>query len=233
MDFIDPLAEQSGPVSPSLDDMALFVEIVRARGFRHAAQSLGIPSSRISCRIARLERSTGVRLLLRTTRRMELTEGGRIYFERCAPLVDGVRLAHEQLAGLAQRPTGVLRASLPEDYATVYLAPMLMDFAREYPGIAFELDLSARRADLISESLDVAIRTGEQPSSGLVARKIATEGHSLYAALGYLEGAGIPGRPGDLAAHACIRLRIGETERTWTLVQSERCEEVPSAGFSV
>ncbi|MCA3918962.1 LysR family transcriptional regulator, partial [Burkholderia sp.] len=94
-----------------LNDMALFVEVVKARGFRSAAQALGMPNSTLSRRISALEKAIGLRLLHRTTRRIELTEAGQLYFERCKRIVDEARLAHEQLGGLLAEPAGVLRAS--------------------------------------------------------------------------------------------------------------------------
>ena len=100
-----------------LNDMALFVEVVKAKGFRGAGEVLGIPNSTISRRIAALEKAIGLRLLHRTTRKIELTEAGQIYFERCKRIIDEARLAHEQLGGMRALPTGVLRASLPVDVA--------------------------------------------------------------------------------------------------------------------
>jgi len=106
-----------------LNDMALFVEVVKAKGFRGAGEVLGIPNSTVSRRIAALEKLIGLRLLHRTTRKIELTAAGQVYFERCKRIVDEARLAHEQLGGMLAQPTGVLRASLPVDFAQTYLAP--------------------------------------------------------------------------------------------------------------
>lgn len=144
-----------------LNDMALFVEVVKARGFRGAAQALGMPNSTLSRRIGALEKAIGLRLLHRTTRKIELTEAGLIYFERCKRIVDEARLAHEQLGELLAQPSGVLRASLPVDFAVTYLAPLIAEFASLYPGITFDFDLTPRQVDLVSEPFDVAIRMGE------------------------------------------------------------------------
>lgn len=106
---------------------------MKARGFRHAAEAVGIPNSTVSRRISALEKAIGLRLLHRTTRKIELTEAGQIYFERCKRIVDEARLAHEQLGELLAQPSGVLRASLAGDFATTYLAPLIAEFARRYP----------------------------------------------------------------------------------------------------
>ena len=153
-----------------LNDMALFVEVVKAKGFRGAGEVLGIPNSTISRRIAALEKSIGLRLLHRTTRKVELTEAGQLYYERCRRIVDEARIAHEQLGEMLAQPSGVLRASLPVDFAMIYMAPLMVEFARRYPGITFDLDLTPRRVDLVTEPFDVAIRMGESANSNLIAR---------------------------------------------------------------
>lgn len=103
--------------------MAVFVEVVKARSFRQAAETIGMRNSTLSRRISGLEKALGLRLLHRTTRRIELTEAGQIYFERCKRIVDEARLAHEQLGEMLAQPSGVLRVSLPVDFANIYLAP--------------------------------------------------------------------------------------------------------------
>jgi DNA-binding transcriptional LysR family regulator len=118
-----------------LDDMALFVEVVKAKSFRGAAGVLGTPNSTVSRRISALEKALGLRLLHRTTRRIELTEAGQLYFERSKRIVEEARLAHVELGEMLARPTGLLRVSLPVDFAITYLAPVIADFARLYPEI--------------------------------------------------------------------------------------------------
>ena len=210
-----------------LNDMALFVEVVKARGFRSAAQAMGMPNSTLSRRIGALEKAIGLRLLHRTTRRIELTEAGQIYFERCKRIVDEARLAHEQLGEMLAQPTGTLRASLPVDFAVTYLAPLIADFARLYPGLTFDFDLTPRRVDLVSEPFDVAIRMGASEDSQLVARVLAWLTPSLYASPGYLARAGEPREPADLERHQCFNiLRAG----VWKLRDGERAAEVPVGG---
>ncbi|WP_206434404.1 LysR family transcriptional regulator [Iodobacter ciconiae] len=157
-----------------LNDMALFVEVVRAMSFRRAADAIGVSNSTLSRRVSTLEKSIGLRLLRRTTRKLELTEAGQIYYEHCKRIVDEAKLAHEQLGDLLAQPSGVLRASLPVDFAATYLAPLIAEFARSYPGILFDFDLTPQRADLVAEPFDVAIRMGEPQDSGLIARKLAS-----------------------------------------------------------
>ena len=105
----------------------------------------------------------------------------KIYFERCKRIVDEARLAFDQLGEMLAQPGGMLRASLPVDFANIYLAPFIAEFARRYPGITFDFDLTPRRVDLVSEPFDVAIRMGKPPDSNLIARPLANLPCYLYA----------------------------------------------------
>jgi DNA-binding transcriptional LysR family regulator len=209
--------------------MALFVEVVKAGGFRHAAEALGIPNSTLSRRISSLEKAIGLRLLNRTTRKIELTEAGQIYFDRCKRIVDEARLAHEQLGEMLTQPSGILRASLPVDFSTTYLAPLIVEFARRYPGISFDFDLTSRRVDLISEPFDVAIRMGATPDSNLIARQLANLPCYLYASPKYLYQSGEPTHPNELMNHECLRFRTSKGS-LWKLHTADQSIEVSVGG---
>ncbi|MEO9089648.1 MAG: LysR family transcriptional regulator [Rhodanobacter sp.] len=190
-----------------LNYMRLFVEVARAKSFRKAAEALQMPNSTVSRHIAELERTIGLRLLHRSTRRVELTEAGQVYFQRCQSIVEEARVAHESLLDVVERPTGTLRVSMPVDFAIGYLAPILKDFANAYPLISFEFDLTPRRIDLQAEPFDLAIRIGPSPTapSTLVARQIALLPRYLYASPDYLSHAPPLKRPQDLGEHVvCI-----------------------------
>ncbi|MBR7962338.1 LysR family transcriptional regulator [Burkholderia vietnamiensis] len=212
-----------------LNDMALFVEVVKAKSFRGAAEAIGVPNSTLSRRIGALEKAIGLRLLHRTTRKIELTEAGQLYFERSRRIVDEARLVHEQLGEMVAQPVGVLHASLPVDFANIFLAPLLPEFARRYPGISFEFDLTPRRVDLVTEPVDLAIRMGEPPSSNLIARQLARLPRYLYASPRYIELFGEPSEPADLQQHECVRLDPAEING-WTLHREEKTIEIPVGG---
>lgn len=210
-----------------LNDMALFVEVVKAMSFRRAADAIGVPNSTLSRRVSALEKAIGLRLLHRTTRRLELTEAGQLYYERCRRIVDEARLAHEQLGEMLAQPGGVLRASLPVDFANIFLAPIITEFARCYPNITFDFDLTPRAVDLVSEPFDVAIRIGEPKDSNLIARLLAKLPSQLYASPRYLEEAGSPTHPSDLSDHQCIGFpKTGG----WTLQKGDEAIEVHVRG---
>jgi DNA-binding transcriptional LysR family regulator len=210
-----------------LNDMALFVEVVKAKSFRRAAEAIGMPNSTLSRRIGALEKAIGLRLLHRTTRRIELTEAGQLYFERSKRIVDEARLAHEQLGEMLAQPSGLLRVSLPVDFGTIYLAPLIAEFAQRYPGISFEFDLTPRRVDMVAEPFDVAIRMGELADSQLIARQLARLPRYLYASPRYMELFGEPKKPDDLVKHACLCMPKADT---WTLDDGTKKVEVAVGG---
>lgn len=197
-----------------LNDMALFVEVVKAKSFRGAADTIGMPNSTLSRRISTLEKTLGLRLLHRTTRKIMLTEAGQIYYERCKRIVDEAKLAHEQLSEMVAQPSGILRASLPVDFTVTYMAPLVAEFARLYPAIVFDFDLTSRWVDLVSEPFDVAIRIGKPQNSQLIARPLAVLPAYLYASSRYLDRSGEPAEPTDLAHHECLSIMKADT---WTL----------------
>ncbi|MDR7017047.1 LysR family transcriptional regulator [Acinetobacter sp. 3657] len=212
-----------------LNDMALFVEVVKAKSFRGAAEANGIPNSTLSRRISILEREIGLRLLHRTTRKIELTEAGQIYYEHSKRIVEEARLAHKHLGEMLAQPSGILRISLTEGFGTNYLAPLLAQFAQLYPKIQFELDLSSHLADLIAEPIDVAIRMGELPDSSLIAFQLARLPRRLYASPRYLDLAGVPKSPSELSQHECLLLRTSKPE-SWQLFKDEESVDVASKG---
>ncbi|NBO39821.1 LysR family transcriptional regulator [bacterium] len=185
-------------------NMHLFVEVAKASSFRRAADVLGIPNSTVSRRIAELESAVGLRLFNRSTRRVELTEGGRLYFENCKRIIQEAELAHRELTDFQTQPSGVIRASLPVDFSVIYLSPLLSEFSRRYPAIRFELDLTPKHADLAADSVDVAIRMGPSKDQTLIARPIARFESLLVASPQYLREHGIPQQPQDLLSHNCL-----------------------------
>jgi DNA-binding transcriptional LysR family regulator len=160
-----------------------------------------------------------VRLFDRTTRRVELTEAGARYFERCAHLADEARLAQEALRETTARPTGHLRLSMPVDLGVQMIGPLLPEFTRQFPGVTLDLDLSSRNADLVGDHVDVAIRLGEVKGDQLVARRIGSVERVLFASPHYLDLRGTPAQPGELAEHDCLLLRAPRLQARWRLAR--------------
>lgn len=213
-----------------LNDMALFVEVVNAKGFGKAADNLGIAKSTLSVRIAKLEQHLGLQLLNRTTRKVEATEAGRLYYERAARIVEEARLAHLALNDMLHTPSGVLSVTMPEEFAQTVVAPWLPEFCAQYPQIEMRLYLSPRVVDLIGEPFDVAVRMGEQPDSSLVARRLTTFVGGLYASPDYLNAHGEPQHPTDLTAHQCLRFHHADWHNEWRLSDGADTVLVPIRG---
>lgn len=213
-----------------LHDMTLFVEIARTANFSRASSNLGVPAATLSRRIAAMERRLGVRLFDRTTRKVELTDAGRRYFERCGELVDQARLAQEALRDATDGPTGHVRVSMPVDLGVNHVGPLLPEFARRHPGITFEFDLSPGHRDLVGESVDVAIRIGVVKGDPLIVRRLGTVEMLMFAAPSYLERHGEPQQPADLVEHDCLALPSSKRAVQWRLQRDDSTMEVTVRG---
>lgn len=212
-------------MSPSLNDIELFVEVARSHGFTRASEALDMPASTISRRISTLEKSIGVRLLNRSTRKVSLTEAGAAYFARCQHIVEEARIAHEMLMDEASNPRGRLKVSMPSTLAMSLLSNALLEFSLRYPEIECEYDLSIRRINLQSDPYDVVIRVGEPPASGIVSRRLGTLVLGLYASREYLDAQGDPASPADLARHECLRATAERVDSLWTLFSGDNQEQ--------
>ncbi len=213
-----------------LRDMALFVEVARAMSFRRAAEALGVPNSTLSRRIAELEQAVGARLFNRTTRAIELTEAGAIYYERCRDIVDAARVAHEKLGEIVAQPRGRLRVSTTAEFARMYLGPLVADYTRLYPDVTLELDISPNRVDLISQNYDLVLRIGEQPDSSLICRRLGILRTALFAAPAHLARVGAPARPEDLSAHGVVRNLNAPRADVWVMSRDGETVEVRVGG---
>ena len=203
------------------NDLLVFARVADEGSFSRAATRLGLPKSTVSRRVAGLESQLGERLLLRTTRRLTLTDFGRAVLEHARHVVEDVAAAASLAHHRQVEPSGRLRVSMPGDLANVVLAPMLAHFVLQHPAIQLEIDLSARFVDLVAENFDVAVRMGDlRDDASLAARKIAVFTGSLYAAPTYLERRGAPSHPDELAGHQTLRIlgRTGDAV-TWTLMR--------------
>jgi DNA-binding transcriptional LysR family regulator len=212
------------------NDLLLFARVAEAGSFSRAAERVGLPKSTVSRRIAALEDRLGERLMIRTTRRLAITDFGMQLLEHArqvAAEVDAVQALSEFRQA---RPSGRLRVSMPSDFATLLLTDMLAAFAALHPAVTLELDLSPRRVDLLGEGFDLAVRMGTLPDDSLLAaRRLADFPAGLYAAPAYLAEHGAPATPDELAQHAALCLLSRSGERAgWTLVRgTERWEGLP------
>lgn len=206
------------------NDLLIFAAVADGGRFSRAAERLGLPRSTVSRRIALLEQRLGQRLLLRTTRRVTITEFGQQLLEHARQVAAEVAAAEALGEHHQVLPSGRLRVSIPSDFANLLLVDMLAAFVALHPAVALELDLSPRRVDLLSENFDVAVRMGRLPDDGLLAaRRIATMPCGLYAAPSYLAERGDLHSPEELMAHNALRLiSSGGDAAVWTLMRDDQ-----------
>lgn len=215
----------------SLSDIAVFVQVVRDGSFTKAAEHLGLSRSVVSKYITRLEETLGARLLNRTTRRLSLTEAGRVFFERSRLGLEEIEEARAEISRLQEEPRGVLRVNSPMSFGILHVAPLLPHFLSEYPEINVDMNLDDRKVDVIEEGFDVSIRITELPDSSLVARRLGPCRHAIVAAPSYVEQYGIPHLPRDLRDHNVIAYHYQESATEWHFLGPDgKQESVPVSG---
>ncbi len=217
---------------PNIDpaDLVIFAQVADLGSFSRAAERAGLPKSTVSRRLAGLEQALGERILLRTTRRQELTEFGKLLLGHARQVIAEIEAVLALRDHRQAVPSGRLRVSMPTDIATYLLTDAMAQFVDEHPAISLELDLSARRVDLLAEGFDLAVRMGELTDDTLlVARRLCRLPGSLFAAPAYLAAHGRPETPDDLAQHRALHLinRNGEPG-AWRLTRgNETWQQVP------
>ncbi|KAB2849919.1 MAG: LysR family transcriptional regulator [Hyphomicrobiaceae bacterium] len=205
-------------------DMRVFVRVLERGSFAAAARDLGQTPSAVSKLISRLEDRLGVRLLQRTTRRLDLTPEGEIYFTRVRRILAEIDDTEAEVARVRCAPRGRLRVNSGTAFGLHQLADALPDFLVRYPEISVELSLTDRAVGLVEGHADVLIRHGRQPDSALVVRKITDLERTICAAPAYLARRGTPQTPADLARHDCITVSGAPEYHRWPFYTPERIE---------
>lgn len=206
-----------------LGTIALFCKAAELGSFTQAAQALGITPAAVSRGVGRLEERLGSKLFRRTTRSMQLTDDGRLYFEQCRSALAQIDDAELTISGQQREPRGLLRMSMPSTYAHYRLLGLLPAFRARYPKIELEIHVSNRNIDFVEEGYDLAIRLGEPPDSRLVARKLEDVRVGVYASPAYLKRCGTPIELADLrsSAHTTLPFLLASTGRAfpWIFLQ--------------
>ena len=184
-----------------------FVRTVEAGSFAGAAKKLGITPVAVSKNVQRLEQRLGVRLLRRSTRKLSLTEEGRLYYERCVGPLRELESAESAITEKGRSPTGTVRVTSLSPFGRTYVLPLIPAFSRLYPGIELELRLDDAVSDMIAGGYDVGIRAGEARDGSMVMREVAPLNFVVCGAPSYFAERGIPLTVADLSKHNCLRLR--------------------------
>jgi DNA-binding transcriptional LysR family regulator len=187
-------------------DILIFSEVARAGSVTEAARRLGIPKSTLSRRLIKFEDRLGGKLMMKSTRRIVLTEVGQEYLARCEQIARDLEKATALFEPVTREVKGTLRVTMPTDLGASFLSEFFAAFSRRYAALNLELNMSDVRIDILGERFDVALRAGALKHSSLVGRKIASVQFALYASPTYLASAGRPVSPSDIAAHRCILL---------------------------
>lgn len=215
-----------------LGSIELFCFAAELGSFTAAAASASVTPAAVSRSIARLEERLGVRLFVRTTRQIRLTDGGRIYFEQCRQALSQLTDAERQVTGSQAKPAGMLRVSAPTPFAHYRLLPLLGEFRRKYPEVTLDIHVSNRNIDFADEGYDLAIRGRAPADSNLIARKLEDAELVLVASPAYLKRHGKPRKLEDLAKHECIQFELPSTGRRipWLFMQDGVETEMPTNG---
>ena len=196
-----------------LGSIELFVLAGEQGSFTAAAAMAGVTPAAVSRSISRLEERLGVRLFVRTTRQIRLTDGGRAYFEQCRQALSQLVDAEREVTGQQAAPAGKLRISAPTPYAHFRLLEQLAAFRLQYPEVQVEVHVSNRNIDFAEEGYDLAIRGRAPQDSNLIARKLEDSVLVLVASPAYLKRRGKPKTLEDLAGHDCIQFVLPSTGR--------------------
>ncbi|MBV6748964.1 LysR family transcriptional regulator [Pseudomonas chlororaphis] len=197
--------------------LKLFVETARQGSFAAAARSLDIDPAAVTRAVSTLEKTLGLRLLERTTRRLVLTDAGKIYYEHARKLLQDLQRAADEARDLAGSPAGVVRVTTSVTFGHKILLPLLPALREAYPSIEVDVILSDSLMDLVSDRVDVALRLRQSTDTSMVGIQLAKIRYHICASPHYLKSQGRPRSPGELVAHNCIRCSVHGHLSPWKL----------------
>lgn len=208
----------------------VFTAVIEQGSFSKAAKKLGITKSAVSKRITGLEAQLGVKLLHRSTRKLNLTEAGERYFEYAVQALHAAQQAENAATELQQVAKGILRVSIPMSFGRLHVAPIIPVFLKQYPQIELHMNMSDTWADVIAEGFDVVLRAGNLPDSSLVARKLTPLHSVLCASPEYLQEYGTPKTPPELIQHNSILYTYHTVVNEWGFIKNGEEQTVRISG---
>lgn len=202
-----------------LNDMVLFTEVVQRGGFSAAARHLGMPPSRVSRRLSRLEAEVGVRLLQRTTRSLSLTPAGEVFLRHCQAMRDEAEAAYAAVAQVQQEPRGLLRISCPVTLAHTVLSTVFAQFLIRYPQVELEVEVSNRVVDPVADGIDVALRVRStlSDSASYIVKRLGETGAILVAQPELLARFDPVRGPADLVNLPTVAMSARQGQNEWEL----------------
>ncbi|UXI67735.1 LysR family transcriptional regulator [Tahibacter amnicola] len=212
------------------DQTLCFVAVADNGSFTAAAEQLGCSKAHVSKQVAALERALGAHLIHRTTRRLTLTESGRLYLACCRPLAEILDEANRAVSALRSDVSGCLRISAPTSFGDSFLAELVIRFRERYPAVQVDLDMSVLRRDLVADGYDFAIRSVRTLEEHLVARPLGVIREVAAAAPAFLATVTEPAHPQDLARLPCVINSHFSDDRLWVFGHGDRTETVTVDG---
>lgn len=219
---------QTEPIEMNkLEAMNAFVKVVSSGSYAEAGRIMGLGRSAVSKAVMELEQLLGARLLDRTTRRVNPTEAGLAYYERCVDILARVEETEMQVSRLHDEPKGILKINAPTSFGTMYLGPLIAEFLCLYPELKIEMTLNDRFIDPIDEGVDVTIRIAALTDSSLIARKLARVPRMLVASPNYIAKHKEPLCIDDLSNHRCLNYGHTTTLQRWQFYNGNEIINVP------
>lgn len=202
------------------DGISEFVYVAEYESFTRAAKELGISTAQVSRQISALEKRLNIKLLYRTTRKVSLTEEGRVFYQHCRGVLDGLDAAEQAVSNLQSKPQGRIKLTAPVTYGEQQLLPLVNDFMVQYRDIEVTAFLSNQKIDLVEGGYDLAIRIGKLSDSTMMAKKLSSRTNFVCAAPAYLEKYGTPNTLSELSQHNCL---LG-TRDYWHFIDAKKTD---------
>jgi len=211
------------------DGVSEFVYVAEYESFTRAAKELGISTAQVSRQVSAIEKRLKIKLLHRTTRKVSLTEEGRVFYQHCRGVLDGLDAAEQAVNNLQSKPQGKIKLTAPVTYGEQQLLPLVNDFMVQYSDIKVTAFLSNQTIDLIDGGYDLAIRIGKLSDSTMMAKKLSHRTNFVCAAPAYLDKYGTPHSLNDLSQHNCL---LG-TRDYWHFIDTDQIDADPQTNNSV
>lgn len=206
----------------NLDEIVAYIAVVDAGSFSAGGQAIGLTRSAVGKAITRIEKRLGVRLLNRTTRKLSVTDEGRVFYEHCTRVINALEEAEASVGQKSATPTGLLRLTLPDAFGRTHVLPLLRRYMVEWPDLQVDVNFSDRIADMVEDGFDLAVRIGAGGTdTRLISRVVAHHKAILCGAPSYFDQHGRPDVPDDLASHDCIVFRSGTQRQAWRLREAD------------
>lgn len=208
------------------DGISEFVYVAEYESFTRAAKELGISIAQVSRQVSALEKRLNIKLLYRTTRKISLTEEGRVFYKHCRGVLDGLDAAEQAISSLQSTPQGKIKLTAPVTYGEQQLLPLINDFIVQYPDIEVTAFLSNQKVDLVEGGYDLAIRIGKLRDSTLMAKNLSHRTNFVCASPSYLGRYGAPQTLAELSTHNCL---LGSVDY-WHFKEGERERNIRVSG---